>query len=188
MSKFSVTLWTVACEASLSRGSPGENARASSHTLLEHHISCFPSLQGAWVPGAARPLWPKQLQHLHTRPSLGHTQVLQGGLRSKPRWLIHMQRWRQNQTWNPGAMWLRTRTQNLPTNCTSCGLNPHNQLSRLCVCGLYKRTLRAHKRKCTSSDSCGRWRQEHAGVGPDQSLSCLHSRSRDHWSVGGHPR
>ena len=47
MSKFSVTLWTVACEASLSRGSPGENARASCHTLLEHHISCFPSLQGA---------------------------------------------------------------------------------------------------------------------------------------------
>ena len=47
MSKFSVTLWTVTCEASLSRGSPGENARASCHTLLEHRISCFPSPQRA---------------------------------------------------------------------------------------------------------------------------------------------
>ena len=35
------------------------------------------------------------------------------------------------------------KTQNLPTSCTSCRLNPHDQLGRLCVYGIYKRTLRA---------------------------------------------
>jgi len=40
-------------------------------------------------------------------------------------------------------VWLRKKTQNLPTSCTSCRLNPHNQLGRPCVYGIYKRTLRA---------------------------------------------
>ena len=35
----------------------------------------------------------KQLLHLHTQPSLGQTQVLQGSLRSKLLWMPHMQRW-----------------------------------------------------------------------------------------------
>ena len=30
-----------------------------------------------------------------------------------------------------------------PTSCTSCRLNPQDQLGRLCVYGIYKRTLRA---------------------------------------------
>ena len=40
-------------------------------------------------------------------------------------------------------MWLRKKTQNLPTSWTSCRLNPQDQLGRLCVCGIYKRPLRA---------------------------------------------
>ena len=36
----------------------------------------------------------KQLHHLHTWPSQGQTQVLQGSLRSKPQWTTHMQRWK----------------------------------------------------------------------------------------------
>ena len=43
----------------------------------------------------------------------------------------------------PGAVWLRKKTQNLPTSCTSFRLNPHNQLGRLYVYGTYKMTLRA---------------------------------------------
>ena len=43
----------------------------------------------------------------------------------------------------PRAVWLRKRTQNLPTSCTSCRLNPHDQLSRLCFYRIYKRPLRA---------------------------------------------
>ena len=40
-------------------------------------------------------------------------------------------------------MWLSKKTQNLPTSCTNCRLNPHNQLGRLCVYRIYKRSLRA---------------------------------------------
>ena len=40
-------------------------------------------------------------------------------------------------------MWLRKKAQNLPTSCTSFRLNPQDQLGRLCVYRIYKRTLRA---------------------------------------------
>ena len=36
---------------------------------------------------------------------------------------------------------------NFPTSCTSCRLNPHNQLGRLCVYGIYKRPLRDPKKE-----------------------------------------
>ena len=67
-------------------------------------------------------------------------------------------------------MQLRKRTQNLPTSSTSCRLNTHNQLGRLCIYG--KDNESSHKRKHTNSDSCGYWRQEHSGVRPEQGLSC----------------
>ena len=35
------------------------------------------------------------------------------------------------------------KEEDLPTSCTSCRLNPQDQLGRLCVYGIYKRTLRA---------------------------------------------
>ena len=35
--------------------------------------------------------------------------------------------------------------QNLPPRCTR--LNPHDQLGRLCVCGIYKGSLRAHTKE-----------------------------------------
>jgi len=40
-------------------------------------------------------------------------------------------------------VWLRKKIQNLPTSCTNGRLNPYDQLSRLCVYGIYKRPLRA---------------------------------------------
>ena len=39
-------------------------------------------------------------------------------------------------------MWLTNKIQSLPSY-TSYRLNPHNQLGRLCVYGIYKRPLRA---------------------------------------------
>ena len=45
-------------------------------------------------PVLPEPLRPKQLQPLHTWPSQGQTQALQGSRRSKPQWTIHMQRWK----------------------------------------------------------------------------------------------
>ena len=47
------------------------------------------------------------------------------------------------------AVWLRKKTQNLPTSCTSHKLNPHDQLGRLCVYGIYKKTLRGPTKENT---------------------------------------
>ena len=54
-----MTLWTVACQASLSRGFSRQEcwsvlANTGCHTLLEHYISCSPSYQLPLVAGAAR--------------------------------------------------------------------------------------------------------------------------------------
>ena len=54
------TLLTMACQASLSeRGFSRQEycsvlANTGCHTLLEHCISCCPSRQSPWIPGAAR--------------------------------------------------------------------------------------------------------------------------------------
>ena len=39
-------------------------------------------------------------------------------------------------------MGLRRRSKYLPTNKTSCRLNPHTRLGRLSVFGAYERTMR----------------------------------------------
>ena len=94
------TLWTLAYQASLSRGW-GEALQARTldilantgcQTLLRHCISCCPSHQ---LPSVLQEhLWLNQLYHLHIWTLLGQTQVLQGSLRSKPQWTIQMQRWK----------------------------------------------------------------------------------------------
>ena len=91
------TLWTVACQASPSGGFSRQEywsvlANTGCHTLLDHYISCCPSHQLPWV--LPKSLLPKLLHHLHTWPSQGQTQVLQGSLRSKPQETTHMQRWK----------------------------------------------------------------------------------------------
>ena len=65
-------------------------ANTGRHTLLECYTSCRPSRQPLEYLVLPEPLGPKQLQRLHTCPSLGQTQVLQGRLRSKPQWTTHM--------------------------------------------------------------------------------------------------
>ena len=39
--------------------------------------------------------------------------------------------------------------QNLSTSCTSCRLNPHVQLGRLCVYGIYNKSLRVPTKENT---------------------------------------
>ena len=90
-------LWTVACQASLSGGSPGKNTGAYWPILVPilFQSTVFPADLAANSPEylvLPEPLKPKQPYHLHTWPS--QTQVLQGSLRSKPQWMIHMQRWK----------------------------------------------------------------------------------------------
>ena len=69
--------------------SPGKNIGMGCH-LFPSALDSNP-LEYLVLPG---PLWPKQMCHLHTWPSLLQIQVLQGSLRSKPLWTTHMQRWR----------------------------------------------------------------------------------------------
>ena len=84
-----VTLWTAACQASLS----GEFSRQEywsilvntvCHTLLVHLFPAALAANSPEYPVLPEPLRPKQLHHLHTWPSQGQTQVLQGSLGNKP--------------------------------------------------------------------------------------------------------
>ena len=78
-------------------------------------------------------------------------------------------------------MWIRKKTQNLSTSYTSCRLNPQDQLSRLCVDGIYKRSLRAPTKENTL-----------ALIAVDTESKNMHAsdqiRSRDQYSVEGYPR
>ena len=83
------TLWTVACQASVSVGFSRQEycsvlAATGCHVLLEH---IFPAAQ------AANP--PEYLVLPESSPTTSMPgQVLQGSLRSKPQWTTHMQRWK----------------------------------------------------------------------------------------------
>ena len=46
-------------------------------------------------------------------------------------------------------MWLRKKTQKFPTSCASFNLSPHDQVGRLCVYGIYKRTSKALTKQST---------------------------------------
>ena len=65
----------------------------------------------------------------------------------------------------------KKKTQSLQTSSTSCRLKPHGHLGRLCVYGIYKRTVRAPTKENTivliAVDNGGEDIQEQ-----DQSLSC----------------
>ena len=80
-------------------GSPGKNAGADWPILVAIPFSStiLPAAQAANSPDylvLPEPLRAKQVHHLHTWPSQGQTQVLQGSFRSKPQWMTHMQRWK----------------------------------------------------------------------------------------------
>ena len=84
---------------SVRRGSPGKNTEAYWPILVAISFSStiFPAALAANTPEylvLSEPLRPKQLHHLHTWPSQGQTQALQGSLRSKRQWVTHMQGWK----------------------------------------------------------------------------------------------
>ena len=133
------TLWTVACQSSLSGGLARKEywsvlANTGCHTLLEHCISCCPSLQLPWVPGAARtPVTqaaapPPHLAFTEANPSppgqpQGQTPV------DDPHAEVEIK-----PPLKPRAVWLRKKPQNLLTSCTNCRLNPHDQTKQtLCL-------------------------------------------------------
>ena len=68
--------------------------RFGQYTFLEHYSSCALAISSPEYLVLPKTLQPKQLHHLHTWPSLGQVQVLQGSLRRKCQWITHMQKWK----------------------------------------------------------------------------------------------
>ena len=132
------TLWTVTHQASLSSGLSRQEywsvlAHIGCLTLLEHYISCFPSHQHPWVPGAD--ITPAtQAAELPPYPAFTGTGPSPSGQPQEqtPADNPHAEVEIKPQ-WNPGVVWLKKKTQNLPTSCISWRLNPHDQLGRLCL-------------------------------------------------------
>ena len=95
-----VTLCTMACQASVGGHSPGKNTRVYWPLLVSIPFFRSTIFPAALVADSSeylvlpQTLRPKQLHHLHTWPSQGQPQVLQGSLRSKPLWTNHMQWWK----------------------------------------------------------------------------------------------
>ena len=141
-------------------------ANTGCHTLLEHCISCCPSRQPPWIPGAARtpatqtsappphlvitetnPRPPGQPQE-QTPVDDPHTE-----LETKPQL-------------KPRGSVTNEEDPNPPTSYTSCRLNPEDQLGRLSVECLKGNRERPRK-KTHWFWQPWTWRQEHTGVGPD---------------------
>ena len=124
-------------------------ANTGCHTPLEHCISCCPSRWPPWIPGAART---PATQAAAPPPHLALTGA-NPAPPGQPQELNHSGgpacRGGNKTSWNPGAVWLRKKTQSLPTSCTGCRLNPHDQLGSLCVYETYKRSLRAPTKENT---------------------------------------
>ena len=81
------------------RASPSKNTGVHWPVLvaIPLYSTTFPAALAANSPeylALTEPLRPKKLYYLHTWPSQGQTQILQGSPRSKPQWLTHMQRWK----------------------------------------------------------------------------------------------
>ena len=151
-------------------GSPGKNTGRywpmGCHTLLEHYISYCPSCQLPWVSGGCQnPCDPSSHTSSIPRPHLG---------RLKP------SREPQEQTQVCGM----THEVEIKPQLKARGSvakedpKPSHQLHKLqiistwstrqalCLWNIWKDIDSSHKRKCTSSDSCGHWKQEHTGAGP----------------------
>ena len=124
-------------------------ANIGCHTLLEHYISSCPSHQLCWVPGAARTpetQAPAPLPHLALTgvDSSPPGQPQEQSPEDDPHAEVEIK-----PQLKPRGSVTKEEDPNLPTSCTSCRLNPHDQLGRLCICGLYKRTLRAPTKQNT---------------------------------------
>ena len=154
----SVTLWAESCPASLSGGLSRQECWRGLPYPSRHPFPRAPGAARASVtqapappphPGltGAAPSPPGQPQE-QTPVDDPHAEV---GIKPE---------------FKPRGRVAEERDRNLPSSCTSCRLDPHDQLGRLCL-WVHKDTESSHRRKRTSSDSCGHWRQEHRGLGPD---------------------
>ena len=167
------TLWTVACQASLSEGFSRQEhwsvlASTGCHTLLEHCISCRPNLQLLWVPGAARtPATQAAAPPPNLSPHWGRPKSSRAASGANPSGQPTCRGGNKTTTETQGSMAKEEDTK------------PSHQLYKLQIKSTWstRQTVSteyikedwelSQKKKHTSSDSCGHWRQEYTGVGPD---------------------
>ena len=137
-------------------------ANTGCHTLLEHYISCCPSCQLPWVPGAART---PANQAAAPPPHLALT-----GANPSPLG----QRQEQTPVDDPPAeVEVKPQLKTTGSVAKEEDPKPSHQLYKLqikstwsirqtlCLWNIEKDIESYHKRKCTSSDNYGHWRQEH---------------------------
>ena len=123
-------------QASLSGGSPGKNTGAHWPTLTAtpFQSTVFPSAPAASPPEnlvLPEPLQPKQGTSSTPGPHRGKPKSSRAASGAHPSGRPTCRGGNKTTFENKGVVWLRKKTQNLPTNCRSCRLNPHNQLGRL---------------------------------------------------------
>ena len=136
----------------------------------QHCISCCPSYQLPWVPGAART---PATQAAASPPHLALTganlsppgQPQEQTPMDNPHAEVEIRIIRINKNKLKSRDSVGKEEHPKPsTICTGYRLNPHDQLGRLCVWNIQKVIGSSHKRKRTSSDNCGHWRQEHTRI------------------------
>ena len=120
----SVTPWTAAYQAPPSMGF----SRQEYWSGVPLPSGC-PSCQLSRVPGAARTLRPKLLHHLRTWPSHGKPKSSRAASGASPSgWPTCRGR---NKTTIETQGQCGLEDPSLPTSCTSCMLNPQDQIGRL---------------------------------------------------------
>ena len=103
------------------------------------------SLEYLVLPERLRPM---RLNHLHTWPSQGQTQVLQGSLRSKPH-DPHAEVEIKPQVKPRGSVAKEEDPKPSQQLYKQLQIKSNDQLGRLCVYGIYKRSLRAPTKENT---------------------------------------
>ena len=114
------------------------------HTFLEHYISRCPSRQGTLLSTSycQNPCHPSSCTTSAPGPHRGKPKSSRAASGVNPsgrptrRGVIKPQL-------KPRGSVAKEEDPKPPTSCTSCRLNPHDQLGQICVYGIYKRSLRA---------------------------------------------
>ena len=141
--------------------------RVVSSALLKHYISCCPSCQLPWVPGAANswnpsscttstpdPRWGRPNS---SRETTGANPNGQPTYRGGNKATIQTQRWWAKEE-DPKHSHQLYKLQIKSTWSTR---------KTLCLWNIKKDIESSHRRKHTSFDSWGHWRQEHIGAGSE---------------------
>ena len=137
----------MACQASLSRGFSRKEywsilANTGCHTLLEHYISCSPRCQLPLVVGAARiPVTQAAAQPPHLALTVADPNPPEQPQKQTPVDDPHA-KVEIKPPLKPRGSVAKEKDSKPSHKLYKLKINPNDQLGRLCVYGIYERTLR----------------------------------------------